>query len=188
VSILANQVRSLAHAYVRGGSKTNRRLQVGRMLKFVAFVEETERLHNLHEFGHRHVINFWKNNRDLAPKTAHDYWLALCALWRLAGKPGKPPRPLSFSGADAGRGHRPTGQKPESLLDIGPLPALDEISQVLKGQRHAQALTVEAVTCATGVAPDAIAAIEAGRDSARYLDIAALSMFYTALLPCRSQS
>jgi hypothetical protein len=188
MSILASQVRSLAHAYVRGGSKTNRRLQVGRMLKFVAFVEDAERLHNLHEIGHRHVINFWKGHRDLAPKTANDYWLALCALWRLAGKPDKPPRPLSFSGADTGPGHRPTGQKPDFLPDMEPLPSLDDISLALKGQRHAQALPVEAVACATGVAPDAIAAIEAGRDSARYLDIAALSMFYTALLPCRSQS
>jgi integrase len=188
VSILANQVRSLAHAYVRGGSKTNRRLQVGRMLKFVAFVEDAERLHNLHELGQRHVTNFWKGHRDLAPKTAHDYWLALCALWRLAGKPGKPPKPLSFSGADAGRGRRPTGQKPGSLPDMEPLPSLDDISQVLKGQRHAQALTVEAAACATGVAPDAIATIEAGRNSARYSDIATLSVFYANLLPCRSQS
>jgi DNA-binding transcriptional regulator YdaS (Cro superfamily) len=187
MSILASQVRSLAHAYVRGGSKTNRRLQVGRMLKFVAFVEDAERLHNLHEIGHRHIINFWKGHRDLAPKTAHDYWLALCALWRLAGKSGKPPRPLSFSGADTGRGHRPTGQKSEAVLDIGLLPSLDDISQILKGRRHAQALTVEAVACATGVAPDAIAAIEAGRDSSRYSDIAALFTFY-ATLPCRSQS
>ncbi|MBF6649763.1 helix-turn-helix domain-containing protein [Methylobacter sp. BlB1] len=187
MSTLVNQIRSLAHAYVRGGSKTNRRLQVGRILKFVAFVEETERVHNLHELGQRHVINFWKGHRDLAPKTAHDYWLALCALWRLAGKPGRPPRPLSFSGADAGRGYRPTGQKPGSLPDMEPLPSLDDISQVLKGQRHAQALTVEAVACVTGVAPDAIAAIEAGRDLARYSDIAAIFAFY-ATLPCRSQS
>ena len=94
VSILVKQIQALAHHYVRQGAKAHRRLQVGRMIKFVEFIEQTERPHNLHEIGKRHVIAFWKSHRDLAPKTAHAYWLALCVIWEWTDKPGQPPKPL----------------------------------------------------------------------------------------------
>jgi hypothetical protein len=94
VSILVKQIQALAHHYVRQGSKAHRRLQVGRMIKFVEFIEQTERPHNLHEIGKRHVIAFWKAHRDLAPKTAHAYWLAFCVIWEWTDKPGQPPKPL----------------------------------------------------------------------------------------------
>jgi len=63
---LAEQVRRLAHGYVRHGAKANRRQQLGR---------------------------FWKANRHLADSTAYAYWLALRELWRWLERTGEPPRP-----------------------------------------------------------------------------------------------
>ncbi|WP_231890877.1 hypothetical protein, partial [Methylomonas koyamae] len=39
-------------------------------------------------------IAFWQAHRDLAPKTAHAYWLTLCVIWEWTDKPGQPPKPL----------------------------------------------------------------------------------------------
>ena len=64
------------------------------MIKLVELIEQTERPHNLHEIGKRHVIAFWKTHRNLTPKTAHAYWLALCVIWEWADKSGEPPKPL----------------------------------------------------------------------------------------------
>jgi len=104
---LVKKIQALAHHYVRQGAKAHRRLQVGRMIKFVEFVEQTERPHNLHEIGKRHVIAFWKAHRDLAPKTAHAYWLALCVIWEWTDKPGQPPKPLCIAKTDTE--DKPTG-------------------------------------------------------------------------------
>jgi len=179
VSILVNQVRALAHDYVRKGSKANRRLQVGRIIKFVEFIEDTERLHNLHEIGHRHVINFWKRHREFAPKTANDYWLAFCIVWRWSGKPGTPPKPIIFSKPDAAK----PGSDVALLADFGDggrkvIPTLPEISQALKTHRLSRSLSVMAISTATGLDSSAIITIEGGCELARYVDIEALSNFY----------
>ena len=137
MSILVNQVQALAHQYVRSGSKANRRLQVGRMIKFVEFIEQTARLHNLHEIGRRHVIQFWKANRNMAPKTANAYWLALCVIWQWTGKPGTPPKPIIFAQTNSQESAPVSAEIPaeESLDNTGKisiLPSLIEISQSTK--------------------------------------------------------
>ncbi|MGD0960840.1 MAG: hypothetical protein ABSB19_13625 [Methylomonas sp.] len=185
MSILVNQIQTLAHQYVRSGSKANRRLQVGRMIKFVEFIEQTERLHNLHEIGRRHVLLFWKQHRDMAPKTAHAYWLALCVIWQWSDKPGTPPKPILFSQANTGQADFKEIHSAESLNQvvdstdvISALPSLIEISRRLKAHRLSQALTVEAVSMTTGLDSAVINVIETGGDQARYIDIATLSHFY----------
>ncbi len=183
MSILVNQVQALAHQYVRSGSKANRRLQVGRMIKFVGFIEQTERLHNLHEIGRRHVIQFWKSNRNMAPKTANAYWLALCLIWQWSGKPGTPPRPIIFAQTNSQEPASVSAEIPdEEQLDntgkISILPPLIEISQALKAFRQAKALEIEAVCHAAGLSRTTLSVIETGNEQTRYIDIATLINYY----------
>ena len=189
MSILVNQIQTLAHQYVRSGSKENRRLQVGRMIKFVEFIEQSEQLHNLHEVGKRHVIQFWKAHRDMAQKTANAYWLAICVIWQWSHKPGTPPKPNLFV--------QPSQDKTEindqqnvkngtalaaTTLNRAPvLPSLADISFYLKQQRQNQNLTLEAVNQATGIDQETITDMEAGNSQIRYTDIACLSQFYANL-------
>ena len=85
---LADQVRRLAHGYVRHGAKANRRQQLGRALAVVEWVAARERLTGLDQIGKRHVIDFWKAHRHLADSTAYAYWLE---LWGWLGREGEPP-------------------------------------------------------------------------------------------------
>lgn len=189
MSILVNQIQSLAHQYVRSGSKENRRLQVGRMIKFAEFIEQTEQLHNLHEVGKRHVINFWKAHRDMAPKTANAYWLAICVIWQWSNKPGTPPKPNLFvqSGQDKigitiqqHANHQGVGIN--TTISCTPLlPSLAEISLYLKQQRLNQNLRLEAVCQATGISLETITDMESGNSQIRYTDMACLSQFYANL-------
>lgn len=89
---LQHQVMQLSGAYVRKGGKDNRRQQRARMLAFAAYVEALG-ASSMGQVGEVHVIRFWKAHRELSPATAYGYWLAICELWELSGKPGKPPRP-----------------------------------------------------------------------------------------------
>jgi hypothetical protein len=169
---------------VRKGSKENRRLQVGRMIKFVEFIEQTEQLHNLHEIGRRHVIQFWKANRDMAPKTANAYWLALCVIWQWSEKPGTPPKPIILTQTNS---QKPAAETPEIQAElsldkseqISILPALVEISRTLKAYRLDRALTIEAVSQATDLNPTTLTDIETGKEQTRYIDIANLLNYYT---------
>lgn len=95
---LADQVRRLAHGYVRHGSKLNRRQQVGRLVAVVEWIVAHERLTGLDQIGKRQVVDFWKAHRHLADSTAYAYWLALRELWGWLGRPGEPPRPRPGSG------------------------------------------------------------------------------------------
>jgi len=90
---LADQVRRLAHGYVRHGSKANRRQQVGRLVVMVEWITTRDRLTGLDQIGKRHVIDFWKAHRHLADRTAYAYWLALRELWVWLDRQGKPPKP-----------------------------------------------------------------------------------------------
>lgn len=94
---LADQVRRRAHVYVRHGGKANRRQQVERLVAVVEWIEARERLTGLDQIGKRHIVDFWKNHRDLAERTAYGYWLALRELWTWLDRPGEPPRPRSSS-------------------------------------------------------------------------------------------
>ena len=89
---LVEQVKKLAHAYVKKGGKGNRRQQRARMLSFAAFAEGLG-AREIGQVGNRHVITYWKASRALADTTRYSHWLAIRQLWRLAGKVGEPPRP-----------------------------------------------------------------------------------------------
>jgi hypothetical protein len=181
VSTLVNQVRALAHDFVRRGSKANRRLQVGRIIKFVEFIEETERPHNLHEIGHRHVVNFWKHHREFAPKTANDYWLAFCILWRWSGKTGTPPKPRFFSKQETLKSSDADANQAFDIgqVQVNAMPSLLQISSILKKNRLSHAMTIEAVSYATGVDSAAIRSLEDGSQFSRYVDIQVLANFYS---------
>jgi hypothetical protein len=93
---LVVQVRMLTRAYVRKGGKTNRRQQAARMLAFARFCEN-EGATEINRLGARHVILYWKQNRHLAPSTQYNHYRALCVLWELAEKAGRPPVPRTGS-------------------------------------------------------------------------------------------
>ena len=89
---LQEEVRALTHGYVRKGGKDNRRQQRGRIEKFIDYCA-TQGARSLGQIGKKHVIGYWKAHRVFKPRTLHAHWLAIRVLWRLAGKPGEPPRP-----------------------------------------------------------------------------------------------
>lgn len=97
---LADQVRRLAHGYVRHGSKANRRQQVSRMVAVVEWIASRERLTGLDQIGKRQVIDFWKAHRTMADSTAYAYWLALRELWGFLNRNGEPPRPRLKASVD----------------------------------------------------------------------------------------
>ena len=90
---LADQVRDLAHVYVRHGGKKNRRQQVDRVAAMANWIQARYRLNGLGQIGKRQVIAYWKDNRDWAPRTAYAHWLAVRELWRWLGRAGDPPAP-----------------------------------------------------------------------------------------------
>lgn len=178
MSILVRKINELSHRYVRSGSKENRRLQIGRIIKFVEFIEETEKLHGLQEIGKRHVIQFWKSHREFADKTANDYWLALCILWKLADKAGTPPKPLIFSKQTTGA---ISTTNPDSSSNSASQPntisPLIELASAIKLRRLSQKISIDEVSLATGLDHKSISAIEAGDESCRYIDVEKLSNF-----------
>ena len=93
---LRSQVEQLARAYTRKGGKDNRRQQAARMMAFAAHAEGAG-AHEMGQVGGRHVVSYWRALRasvGLADATLYSHWLAIRELWRLAGKPGEPPRPF----------------------------------------------------------------------------------------------
>ena len=115
---LEHEVWSLTHEYARKGGKGNRRQQRGRMLAFAAHAA-TLGAQSLGQVGRRHVISYWKTHRALAPTTAYHHWLALCELWRLAGKTDEPPRPRVMADHTAVKTAHPHRQ-PVTEPDGGP--------------------------------------------------------------------
>lgn len=89
---LVQEVQRLSDSYVRKGGKDNRRQQRARML---AFAEHAAAMgaSSLGQVGAAHVVRYWKAHRDLSDPTLYSHWLAIRELWRLADKPGDPPRP-----------------------------------------------------------------------------------------------
>lgn len=91
---LVNQLRPMAHDYVRHGGKRNRRQQMKRLAAFLTWIQSRERVTGLDQVGKRHVIQFWKAHRELARRTRYGYWLAIRELWGWLERPGEPPRPF----------------------------------------------------------------------------------------------
>lgn len=88
---LVEQVGLITNEYVRKGGKDNRRQQRSTMMAFAAYAEASG-AQNMGQVGVRHVIRYWKAHRGLAEVTKYSHWRALCILWKLAKKPGEPPR------------------------------------------------------------------------------------------------
>lgn len=95
MSGLQTEIRGLTSAYMRQGGKTNRRQQLRRMLAFGDFCEQ-EGVRSLAQVGARHVVRYWKSEPvlQLSDRTREGHYYAVAALWRIAGKPGKPPKPF----------------------------------------------------------------------------------------------
>jgi hypothetical protein len=92
---LVIEVDKLTRGYASKGGKNNKQQQRARM---IAFAESAAVLgaNSLGQVGHRHVIQYWKNNRHLAECTAYNHWRAICKLWEFAGKSGEPPKYLPY--------------------------------------------------------------------------------------------
>lgn len=90
------QLAVLASGWVRKGGKQYRRRQARRMAAFLDYVQKRPdlRVEDLRQLGARHVIAWWKANRELSPSTLQGHWQALAKLWFWLGK-GTPPRPLT---------------------------------------------------------------------------------------------
>ena len=89
---LMTQVQQLTHAYVRKGGKDNRRQQRQRMIAFAAHAAGLG-AREMAQVGGRHVVSFFRSQRDLRDSTRYSYWLAICELWRLSKKSGEPSKP-----------------------------------------------------------------------------------------------
>lgn len=178
MSTLVNQLQKLAHSYVRRGAKANRRQQLGRMIKFLAFVEETEHPHNLHEIGKRHVVSFWKARRTMADKTASGYWQALCELWRLAEKKGTPPKPFQLQKANAPELKTQSELQADLAIRSIELPALVGIGQALSAYRISHSQSLNDLSILTDLPPETLQAIEVGDHTSRYGDVSKPTDFF----------
>jgi hypothetical protein len=87
------EVQQLTNGYVKKGGKDNRRQQRARMIAFAEFCATLE-VNSVGQIGKKHVIEYWKKNRNLAESTAYSHWLAIRSLWELSGKSGSPPKPF----------------------------------------------------------------------------------------------
>ena len=90
---LEQEVEKLTSVYVRKGGKGNRLQQRARMLEFARCAAGMGAI-SLGQVGRGHVTNFWKGRTHLADATLYGYWLSICELFSLAGKPGEPPKPF----------------------------------------------------------------------------------------------
>lgn len=93
---LLKQIVLLSNGYARKGGKINRAQQRDRMIAFGEFCS-TLGARSLEQVGARHVIRYWRarNMLELSDRTRGAHFYALRTLWKLAGKPGEPPRPFS---------------------------------------------------------------------------------------------
>jgi len=91
---LASQAQPYFRNYVRSGGKAHRKKQVGRIIKFLDWAEETQRVRTLDGLGKRQVVGFWKAHRGLSDATANKYWLGINKLWQWLGKHHEPPKPI----------------------------------------------------------------------------------------------
>jgi len=89
---LLQEVEYLSHQYARLGGKKNRKMQRKRMIKFAKFVEKLG-CKKKGSMGRKHVVLYFKSIQNFKEKTQYNHWLALCELWKLLEKTGKPPRP-----------------------------------------------------------------------------------------------
>lgn len=146
----AKELKAHTHDYVRRGGKENRRKQVSRIIKFLRFTDSNEKITSLQRLGKRHVIEFWKANRDLSEKTANDYWLGICELWGWIGKPDEPPKPHKKP--------QNIDRKPDSACLV-----FAELSNAIKAARESKGMPVLKLANLSGCETTIIEEIEAGQ-------------------------
>lgn len=145
----AKELKAHTHDYVRRGGKENRRKQVSRIIKFLRFTDSNEKITSLQRLGKRHVIEFWKANRDLSDKTANDYWLGICELWEWIGKSDAPPKPH--------RKPQDINKKPDSACL-----AFAELSNAIKAARESRDLSIQKLANLSGCEAMVVNEIESG--------------------------
>ena len=144
----AKELKAHTHDYVRRGGKENRRKQVSRIIKFLRFTDSNEKITSLHRLGKRHVIEFWKANRDLSDKTANDYWLGICELWEWIGKPDEPPKPHKKS-----QNIDKNSDSPDLMFSM--------FSNVIKAARESKQMSIQKLANLSGCETTVIVEIEA---------------------------
>jgi len=89
---LKQEIERLTHDYKRKGGKQNRCKQVNRMLA-LGKLAESMGCPDVGRIGKRHVIEYWKEHRELKEPVLNQHWLAFRELWQRIGKAGEPPKP-----------------------------------------------------------------------------------------------
>jgi hypothetical protein len=87
MAFIRRELRHQLHLYARKGGKKSRRRQVERIEIFVEWCHRPAE-----QIGRRQVHEFFEAHQ-FAPTTARDYYYAVCKLWTLLGRVGKPPLP-----------------------------------------------------------------------------------------------
>lgn len=172
----ARELESYIHDYVRRGGKQNRRKQVSLIVSFLEFTDAREGLTSLHRLGNRHVINFWKEHRDMPEKSAYDHWLGFCQLWIWLGKSEKPPRP-----------HKMSDQTVKPGSDDQAALCFAEFSSAIKSAREAKAMPILKLANLSGCDPVIIDEIESGHyGSATISDVQNLLRILNINLTCQN--
>ena len=87
MAFIHRELRHKLHLYARKGGKKSRRRQVERIELFVEWCHRPAE-----QIGRRQAHEFFQAH-NFAPTTARDYYYAICKLWTLLGRGGKPPSP-----------------------------------------------------------------------------------------------
>ena len=75
--------------FLKHGGKKNRNVEVRRMEKVCEF----NQIKYIDQLGSKHIIAFYKANRDLSDATLTAYNYALKHLYKLLGRTSRPPKP-----------------------------------------------------------------------------------------------
>lgn len=89
---IVKEVTNKTHAYARKGGKDNRAQQRSYMLMFAKSCRGLGAT-SMKQVGRKHVIQYWKNRRELSDRTLMNHWYALSELWSICEMPNQPPLP-----------------------------------------------------------------------------------------------
>lgn len=90
---VSQQIFQRTHVYAAHGAKKNRRRQIKLLQHACAWIAMTHHLNHVDQIGKRHIIDFYRHNRDLSGSTIMAYFYAFVVLWEILGRSGEPPRP-----------------------------------------------------------------------------------------------
>lgn len=86
-ALISRELRQKIDLYRRKGGKKSRRNTAARIERFITAIGRPPE-----QIGTRQVYEFYEK-QQFAPSTARDYHYAVCQLWTMIGRNGKPPRP-----------------------------------------------------------------------------------------------